>query len=128
MSLTIYTGGGKHVDWDKIYPNFGYLDNKNNKTVGMDNTMDEYMNAGGYGIFCGKKCIAKKQAQGIAPKRGKKHIASWNAQQAQAAAAAAAAQTANKSGSKSKTGMIIGIGVLVVALGIVVVVRSRKKS
>lgn len=31
-------------------------------------SVDEYANAEGYGIFCGKKCIERKQAQGILPK------------------------------------------------------------
>ena len=47
----------------------------------MEDWEDDYSNLGGYGLFCGKKCVAQRQAEGIAPKRGKKNIALWEASQ-----------------------------------------------
>ena len=100
------------------------LDRK--KNIDMEEWESEYSNAQGYGLFCGKKCVAKKQAQGIPPKRGKKNIALWEAQQKvqqQQQVVAAAA-----SGGKSKAPIIIatvlGIGLII---GAVVLVKRRNK-
>ena len=91
----------------------------------MSNANGDFSNAGGYGIFCGKKCIAKRKAAGIPPKRGAKNIAAFEAEQAAKAEAEAAEQAAilaeqssgggSGSGSGAKggmsTGVKIGIGV-----------------
>jgi len=87
--------------------------------------MEHYQNAQGYGIFCGKKCVAEKQAQGIAPKRGKKNISEWNAQQAQAAQAQQA--MSEKSGGKSKAPLIIGVVLGVAVIATVIIIAKRKK-
>ena len=91
---------------------------------------DDYSNAQGYGIFCGRKCVAKKQAQGIAPKRsgkGGKHDAAWEAlQNDQVLAAAADADADAAGGGSSKTPLIIGGLLVVAAIVTVVILKTRK--
>lgn len=93
----------------------------------VDDYADEYSNLGGYGIFCGRKCVERKKSQGIPPKRGKKNIAEWEAEQAQKAQMMQ--QQQDQQGGGSKTGLIVG-GVLVLALvGVAIyVIRKRKQS
>jgi hypothetical protein len=85
----------------------------------------DFSNAQGYGLFCGKKCVARKQAEGIPPKRGKKNIAAWEARQAEQQQAAMAA---SGGGGRSKAPIVIAslIGVALI-VGIVVVIKRRNK-
>ncbi len=83
---------------------------------------DNYSNAQGYGIFCGKKCVARKKAEGIAPKRGKKNIATWNAEQA----AIARAQEGAGSQSSSKAPLVIGVVLVLGIIATIVIVKMRK--
>jgi hypothetical protein len=103
---------------------------------------DNYSNAGGYGLFCGRKCVAEKQAAGIPPKRsgrGGKHDAAFESAQQQAmpppppptagggGSRGAGAVGGNGQGGMS-TGAKIGIGVgAVVILGLVGYLIIRKK-
>tara|TARA_R110000782_G_scaffold2023_1_gene8002 strand:- start:7870 stop:8160 length:291 start_codon:yes stop_codon:yes gene_type:complete len=92
---------------------------------------DDYSSAQGYGIFCWKKCVAKKQAQGIPPKRGGKggkHDIAWQAiQDANIAAAAAANNDSDgDGGGKSKVPLIIGGLLVVAAIVTVVIIKTRK--
>lgn len=87
-----------------------------------------YSNAQGYGIFCGKKCIAKKKAQGIPPKRGRKNIASWTEEQTALARAQGQQEGASSSdsGGSSNAPLIIG-GVLVLGIvATILIVKMRK--
>jgi cobalamin biosynthesis Mg chelatase CobN len=87
----------------------------------------QYSNLGGYGIFCGRKCVAEKQAQGIPPKRGKKNIAAWEAEQAQRTQMMQ--QQQNQQAGGSRTGLIVGGLALVVIAGIAIyVIRKRKQA
>jgi hypothetical protein len=89
---------------------------------------DDYSNAQGYGIFCGKKCVAKKQAQGIAPKRsgkGGKHDAAWQALQNEQAVVAQQ-QEVLAGGGKSKAPLIIGGLLVVAAIVTVIILKTRK--
>ena len=90
----------------------------------------QYSNLGGYGIFCGKKCVAEKQAQGIPPKRGKKNIALWEAQQSQRTMMQNQQQGggAGGAGGGSRTGLIVG-GVLLLAIaGVAIYVIKKRKE
>lgn len=91
------------------------------------NIVDNYSNAGGYGIFCGKKCIAEKKAQGIPPKRGAKNIAEFQAEQSQNNQLNQ--QYDESVSSNSSTPLIIG-GVLLlgVVTTIILVIRKRNKN
>ena len=91
----------------------------------MINTTDDYLYAGGYGIFCGKKCVAEKKAQGIPPKRGKKNIAEFEAEQA--ALNQSRMQQEQASGG-SKTGLIIGGVVLLGVIGTIIFIIKKRKS
>lgn len=121
MNLNVFLGG-KHVDWDKIYPLSDYDDYGTSKRGMVDYYLEEYSNAGGYGMFCGKKCVAKKEAACQPYKFGK--------QKGQLPPACAAAQNAayggQGSGSGSKTALIIG-GIVVVAAVVGVIVLARRK-
>jgi hypothetical protein len=93
----------------------------------MINTVDEYSNLGGYGIFCGKKCVAEKQAQGIPPKRGKKNIAEFEQMMQQRQQEQMVAQEA-QSGGGSKTGLIIGGVALLAVTGIIIYIIKKRKA
>jgi hypothetical protein len=92
----------------------------------MENSVDDYAYAGGYGIFCGKKCVAEKQAQGIAPKRGSKNIAEFEALQAQAQRQYQLQQEQSSGGSK--TGLIIGGVLLLGVVGTIIYIVKKRKS
>lgn len=85
--------------------------------------VEQYSNAGGYGLFCGKKCAAQKEAACVPYKRGKMKGQIPLACQQRVAAAAAQ----NRGGERSKTGLIVGslVGVALI-VGIIVIVRKRK--
>lgn len=91
---------------------------------------DNYSNAGGYGLFCGKKCVAEKQAQGIAPKRSGfkgKHDAAFQALQSQKMTAASMQQAAEGGGKKSKAPLIIGVVLVLGIVATVVIIKMKKK-
>lgn len=89
------------------------------------NENDKYSNLGGYGIFCGRKCVERKKAQGIAPKRGKKNIAEFEAEQAQQRQMMQ--QPEQQRGNR--TGLIVGGAALLLAVGVIVfIIRKRKEE
>jgi len=78
-----------------------------------------YSNAQGYGIFCGKKCVEKKKAACIPPKSGKnKGVLPIECQRAQEAA---------NSPKKSKAPIIIAAVVGVALIATVIIIARRKK-
>jgi hypothetical protein len=91
--------------------------------------MENYSNAGGYGFWCGKKCVAAKQAAGIPP------LGSSKAQKAQDSAsdsilAQAALEQVRKEEKTMGAGAIAGIigaSLLGLTLMIVVIRKTRKK-
>lgn len=83
---------------------------------------DNYSNAQGYGIFCGKKCVARKKAEGIAPKRGKKNIAAWNAEQD-----AGKKSQEDDNTKPSKAPLVIGVVLVLGIIATIVIVKMRKK-
>jgi hypothetical protein len=124
MDTVTYKRVTKFVDWDKIYPNYGYLDfGQNKKTEAMNGWESDFSNAQGYGIFCGKKCVARKQAEGIPPKRGKKNIAAWEQRQAEMQAQYAGAQAAGNSKAPIIIASLIGVAAIV---GIVIYIKRKK--
>jgi hypothetical protein len=70
----------------------------------------EFSNASGYGFWCGKKCVAKKQAEGLAPKFGKKNKEAYALEQAQIQ------QRLNEPEPESSTLTIVMMGVGVLAI------------
>jgi hypothetical protein len=107
-----------------------------NNTIANFMTTDDFSSAGGYGFWCGKKCVERKKAEGKRPKFGKANKAAFDQEQEQkriaeeqraAAEAALAAEGGGGGGGGSKMPLIIG-GVLVVGLiATVVIVKMRKK-
>lgn len=93
----------------------------------MVNTVDKYFNAGGYGIFCGKKCVAEKKAQGIPPKRGKKNIAAFEEEQ-RLLREQMRVQQEQEQGGGSKTGLIIGGVVLLGVIGTIIYIIKKRKD
>ena len=90
-------------------------------------TEEEYSNLGGYGIFCGRKCVAEKKAQGIPPKRGRKNIAEFEAEQRQKMQMMQ--QQQNQSSGGNRTGLIVGGVALLAVVGITIyVIRKRRQS
>tara|TARA_R110000803_G_scaffold136813_1_gene203756 strand:- start:12319 stop:12591 length:273 start_codon:yes stop_codon:yes gene_type:complete len=90
----------------------------------MINISEQYSSLEGYGIFCGKKCVAKKKAQGLPPKRGKKNIAEWEAQQVRDAQMYAESEE----GGSSKTPLIIGGIVLLGVIGAIIYIVKKKSA
>jgi hypothetical protein len=90
----------------------------------------DYSNAQGYGFWCGRKCVAKKQAQGIAPKRsgkGGKHDAAWQELQNEKMRVAAASAGGNQdAGGGSKAPLVIGVVVLLGIVATIVIVKMKK--
>ena len=85
--------------------------------------MDNYSNAQGYGIFCGKKCVAEKQAQGIPPKNGKKNKARWAEEQALKAAQAQQAESGGGSSTMLIIGSLVGVALII---GVIVMIKRKK--
>lgn len=92
-------------------------------------SVDEYSNAMGYGLFCGKKCAEAKQAQGILPKGAVKQ-AEKESEIAlnQALAQGLSAVPTAPSQSGMSTGAVVGviIGGLVVIGGLAYVLLRKK--
>ena len=91
----------------------------------------DYLNAGGYGFWCGKRCVEKKQAAGKRPIFGKGNKAAFDqeqiAKEQAAAAALAQAQSGGSGGGGSSTGLIIAavLGLAVIG-GVIYFVRRKK--
>lgn len=90
---------------------------------------DEYSNAEGYGIFCGKKCVERKKAAGELPKSQQKQ-AERESEVAlnQALAQGLSAVPTAPSQSGMSTGAVVGviIGGLVVIGGLAYVLLRKK--
>lgn len=127
-------------DWSlDFYNDIDSLGNMSNAS-GDDWGSGNFSNAGGYGLFCGRKCVAEKQAAGIPPKRSGrkgKHDAAFEATQQQQAAQQQSVTTGGKGSSSSSgggeksgmsTGAKVGIAVgAVVVLGLVGYLVMRKR-
>ena len=88
---------------------------------------EDYSNAGGYGFWCGKKCVDKKRMAGKAPKFGKKHKSAYAEEQAAIASAKIAAAAEAEQAGGSKAPLVIG-GLLVVGIIVTVVIIKMKKK
>ena len=77
--------------------------------------------AGGRGLFCGKKCAARKDAEDAAEARKMELIAQALAQPAPSAAGGGG-------GGMGKTLLWVGLGVLVLVVITIVIIRLRKKG
>ena len=122
-------------DWSLDY--YNDIDSMRNSSNASGDYIETWSNGGGYGIFCGKKCQAEKKAQGIPPKRGKKNIAAFEAEQAakaeqmaiqEAKQAKESKNSSSSNGGKLSTGAKIGIGVgSAVLLGLIIYLIARKR-
>jgi hypothetical protein len=89
---------------------------------------NEWNNAEGYGLFCGKKCAAARREAGILPKGGKTTSKMMEAQaEMMMAQAAIDAQKQDDSGwSPLAVAGVVGASLLGIALMIVIIKRAKK--